>query len=210
MLESLIIGIIASLIAALIFKYFENKSNYISSLYSKPPLELQYTQIESKLSNDERAENRAKLKTIFLSIFFYAHTFFIIYAGLLLPVMFQIAFKKQIIYLSDARFIGQFLPSIQISSDYIQGIFIFIALIIYIPLLLLINKISIPISSILNKFILINIHIWRAIQSLLFALFSVFIAIISFYLFNEITFKDAFITIITFITIIMLFIFSKR
>lgn len=122
-----------------------------------------------------------------------------------MPPMFKTIFKKNIVFLSDARFIGDLLPHIEIGTSYVQGSFVLIAFIIYIPLLLTVSKLSIPIAFIVDKFWTVDIYRWRRIQGLLFALFATCLAIISIYLFNETTLIDAFFTFIAFVVIAIAF-----
>ncbi|MCF3099762.1 hypothetical protein EHZ86_21670 [Aeromonas australiensis] len=130
--------------------------------------------------------------------------------ALLMPPMLKTIFNKTTIYLSDARFIGEFLPSIQIGSSYVQSTFILIALTIYIPLLFLASKVSIPIAYIVDKFKPVNIYRWRGIQGLVFAFFAACLAVLSIYIFNQTTIKDAFFTFLVFVFLSIAFAVGGR
>ncbi|MGA6137572.1 hypothetical protein ACPER7_14880 [Acinetobacter dispersus] len=192
-IENIIYGIISSLIASIIFESLRSNTNW----FPGPP-ELT-ERAEQKLPNDVRAKNRAKLSITFINIYFYFSTFFIVYAALLTPPMFKKLFNENVVYLSDARFIGHLLPDVVISSSYVQIYFIFIAILIYLPLLFVVIKISYPIALLIDKFKVVTIYQLRGIQGVIFTFFSACLAILSIYLFNEITFKDAFLTLAIFV-----------
>ena len=194
-MTNIIYGVISGLIAAFLFELLRSKSNWFPGPSQAPEY------IELELPDETRAKNRAKFNLAMFNIFFYFYTFFIVYIALLMPPMLKTIFKKNIIFLSDARFIGDLLPHIEIGTSYVQGSFVLIALIIYIPLLLIVSKLSIPIASIVDKFWTVDIYRWRRIQGLLFALFAACLAVMSIYLFNETTLKSAFIAFIAFIFI---------
>lgn len=198
-MTNIIFGVISGLIASFLFELLRSNSNWFPGPSQAP----EYIKLE--FPDEKRANNRAKLNLAMFNIFFYFYTFFMVYMALLMPPMFRTIFKKNTIFLSDARFIGDLLPHIEIGTSYVQGSFIFIAFLIYIPLLLIVSKLSIPIASFVDKFWTVDIYRWRLIQGLLFAFFASFLAIVSIYLFNEITFKNAFFTFLTFIFIALVF-----
>lgn len=179
-LTNLIFGIIASLIAAVIFETLRNNSNWF------PGVQESQNEEEPELQNidDQRAQNRAKLNLALFNIFFYAYTFFIIYIALLMPPMLKTLFNKNTIYLSDARFIGHLLPQIEIGSNIVQSTFIGIAAIIYIPTLFIVDGLTPPISCVIDNFFPITSRRKRGIQGLIFALCAACIAILSIYLFQ--------------------------
>lgn len=196
---NIIYGVVSGLIASLLFELLRSNSNWFPGPSEAPEY------VEPELPDEERARNRAKLGFALFNVFFYFYTFFIVYMALLLPPMFKTLFNKNIVYLSDARLIGHLLPNIEIGSSYVQSSFILIALVIYIPLLLIVSKVSVPIASIVDKFKPVNIYRWRRIQGLVFALFSACLAITSIYLFNEMTIKDAFFTFLAFVVLAIAF-----
>jgi len=196
---NIIYGVVSGLIASLLFELLRSNSNWFPGPSEAPEY------VEPELPDEERARNRAKLGFAAFNVFFYFYTFFIVYMALLVPPMFKTLFNKNIVYLSDARFIGYLLPNIEIGSSYVQSSFILIALTIYIPLLLIVSKVSVPIASIVDKFKPVNIYRWRGIQGLVFAFFSSCFAVLSIYLFNEMTIKDAFFTFCAFIVMAIAF-----
>ena len=125
--------------------------------------------------------------------------------ALIMPPMFKTLFNENIVYLSDARFIGHLLPEIEIGSSFLQASFIPIALIIFVILLLLVSKVSVPIALVVDKFKHVNIYRWRAIQGIVFAFFAACLAILSIYLFNETTLMNAFFTLVMFFVVALAF-----
>jgi len=182
---TIVYGVISSLVAAFLFEIMRSNSEWFPRPYDEP----NYGRRE--VINDERARNRAKLHSFAFNTFFYCYTFFVVYAALLLPPVIKMAFHKNTLYLSDARFIGDLLPTILIASDYVQWAVVFIAFVLYIPLLMLSHALTIPIASIIDKFKPMNIYGRRKIQTVLFLLFACCLAVVSIYVFNETTFKNA-------------------
>lgn len=198
-LINIIYGIVSGLIASLLFELLRSNSNWFPGPSEAPKY------VEPELPDEKRANNRAKLGFAFFNVSFYFYTFFIVYMALLVPLMFKTLFNKNVVYLSDMRFIGHLLPNIEINSSYVQSSFIFIALAIYIPILFIVSKLSVPIASVVDKFKPVNIYRWRRIQSLVFIFFSSFLSISSIYLFNETTIKDAFFTFLFFVALSIVF-----
>lgn len=95
------------------------------------------------------------------------------------------------------------------SESTVQSSFIFIAFIIYIPLLLLVSKISVPIASIVDKFKPINIYFWRSIQGIVFTFFASCLAVLSIYIFNETTIKDALFNFLIFVVLALAVAFAS-
>lgn len=182
---TIIYGVISSLVAAFLFEVLRSNSDWFPRPYNEPSYR------KPDIVSDGRARNRAKLHLIVFNTFFYFYTFFVVYAALLLPPITKMAFSKNALYLTDARFIGEFLPQVQVASDYVQWTFVFIAFALYIPLLMLSHALTIPVASIIDKFKPMNLYRWRKIQTLLFLFFACCLAVFSIYIFNEITLKNA-------------------
>jgi hypothetical protein len=196
---NIIYGVISGLIAAFIFEILRSRSNWFPGPSEAPAY------VESELPSDERARNRAKLGFAMFNVFFYFYTFFIVYMALIMPPMFKTLFNENVVLLSDARFVGHLLPEIEIGSRFLQASLIPIALIVYVVLLLVVSKVSVPIASVVDKFKHVNIYRWRAIQGIVFAFFAACLAILSIYLFNETTLIDAFFTIVMFFVVALAF-----
>ena len=141
---------------------------------------------------------------------FYFYTFFVVYISLLLPLFMKSTLGNETIYLSDARFIGHFLPSTEIGKDIVQLTFVAVAFFIYVPLLFIVSQIAKPIAHVVDKFKPVNMYVWRAIQGSLFLLASALIAICNIYIFNETSFKDASIIFLVFVFFIIAIASSKK
>lgn len=194
-MTNILYGIVSGLVASFLFELFRKNSNWFPGPSEAP----EYVQPE--LPDEERARNRAKLSMAMFNVFFYFYTYFIVYMALLMPPMFKTVFNKNTVYLSDARFIGDLLPQIEIGSSYVQSSFVLIALSIYIPLLILVSKLSLPIAAVVDRFRPVNIYRWRGIQGIIFAIFAASLAVLSIYLFNESTLKEALFTFLAFIVV---------
>ena len=190
---NILYGVISGIIASFFFELLRAKSSWFPGPSDSPE------EYKIDLPDEERAKNRAKLNMMTFNVFFYFYTFFIVYMALFIPASFKTLFNDNPVHLSDARFIGHLLPSIEIGSGMVQPAFIIATTIIYIPLLLIVSKLSVPLAKVVDKFRPVNIYRWRGIQGILFAMFSAFFAILSIYLFNETTIKNAFFTFAIFI-----------
>lgn len=198
-ITNIIYGVVSGLIASFLFELLRKNFNWFPGPSEAPKY------IQPVLPDDERARNRAKLNMAIFNLFFYFYTYFIVYTALLLPPMIKTVFNKNKVYLSDARFIGDFLPQLEIGSNYVQSSFILIALFIYIPLLIFVSKLSSPIAALVDKIRSVNIYRWRGIQGIVFAIFAACLAVLSIYLFNETTIKQAFFTFLSFIVVAVAF-----
>jgi len=127
------------------------------------------------------------------NICFYFYTLFMVYMALLLPPLLKTMFSPDAIFLSDARFVGSLLPQVEVESSIVQASFAVIAIVIYIPLLFVVDYMSAPIALVVDKFKPVNICRWRAIQGMVFAFFAACLAVLSIYVFNEISIQNSFI-----------------
>lgn len=206
--SAIFLGVISSLIASFIFEFIRSNSSWFPGPSDAPD----YIEPESQHDSEEyeRKRNREKLGLTLFNLFFYFYTFFIVYIALLVPPVLTTLLGDHAIYLSDARFIGRFLPDVEVGSSYIQSAFVFIALIFYIPLLIVITAISHPVSRVVRKLKRIDLQVWRAIQSLLFLLFSSCLSILSIYVFNDITLRDAFLIFFVVVALAVAFMFGGK
>lgn len=202
---TILYGVVGSLIASFMFELLRAKSNWFPG-----PSESIHYKVDAFESNDTldvRQVNRAKLHWTFFNVFFYCYTFFIVYAAIVFPPLVKALFSGEVVYLDNARIIGEFLPSVQIGTDLVQIWSVIVTVVIYIPLLLIVNRLAVPFSRIIDKFYKVDIYRWKQIQTLLFISFSALLAIFSIYIFNDGTLKDAAITLLGFIFVS--FVFSK-
>lgn len=202
---TILYGVIGSLIASFVFELLRSKSNWFPGPSESTSYKV--NAFESNDTIDERRVNRAKLHWTFFNIIFYCYTFFIVYAAIVFPPLIKSLFSGETIYLDNARIIGEFLPSVQIGTDFVQIWSVIVTVAIYIPLLLIVSRLAVPLSRVIDKFYKVDIYRWKQIQILLFISFSAVLAIFSIYIFNNGTLKDAAITLLGFI--LVSFFFSK-
>jgi len=196
-LTTILYGVISSIIAAFIIELARKNSSWIPSPSENNSLKNTIKPIEY---NDVRLINKEKLNRTFFNMFFYFYTFIFLYFALLMPPLLKGGLlSKGIVYLDDARFIGVYLPHIPIQSNIVQSIFIGISIVFYLPLLLIVNKCSLYIALIVDKFKLVDFYEWRRIQTLIFMLFTSIIAILSIWLYNEMSIGKAFSSFLIFI-----------
>lgn len=183
-----LIGIASSLTASWIFLNLQGRKKWVPA----PPKLLEPEEVpESPRNEDEaRRRNRDKFESRTLQVVYYFHSFLMIYLAFLMPPMLKASFRNVPLYLSDARFIGNFLPTIEIGSSYLQFGFIFITFLIYVPALLFVDALTYPIARALNNYVLIDIHAWRRIQIVLFSIIALVIAVLSIWLFYNVTLID--------------------
>jgi hypothetical protein len=209
--SALFYGVVSSVIASILFEILRSKSGWFPGpLDLSSDAELEPPILENSNSGDVRAANRRKLRFFLFNLFFYSYTFFVIYAAILLPPMLKGAFSNVPVFLSDARFIGLYLPQVAIGSNLVQGWVITLAVVIYLPLLFVVNALAGFIAEIVNKFRAVTIYRWRSIQGLLFIAFAAILAIFSIYLFNDGSLKDAVLTLFGFIVLAFIFAQANR
>ena len=185
-LESILVGIIGSLIAAVIIELLRVKSNWFPDPSAPPP---SIPRVQS--DTDIREMNRQRVKLTDLNLFFYLYTFYLFYLALALPPIIRETVLNVELLLSNAKFIGEILPEVPISKDMAQPPLLIIALLLYIPALFFINFLARILAPSVDKFWRVTIPVWRKIQGILFVFFSACLAVISIWMFYPLTLKDA-------------------
>lgn len=199
-------NIVCGIIAAFLFELLRSNSDWFPGPRPLPiPLP-----VSSPGPDKVRLANKQKLNLFVYNVFFYFYTLYLVYAALVLPATIRAWFSRETLLLSQARFIGEYLPSIPIESGPLQTWGIIAAIALYIPLWLLVNLLSGPIARVLDNFVEVNIYRWRAIQTIIFALLAAAVAIGSIYIFGNGTFKDAAMSFFFFMTIGAVFTFGRQ
>jgi hypothetical protein len=140
-IKNILLNVIASFIFAGIVWWWRRRKPRAPEL---PPDQPTLTQPDPPPTqrDDWRAANRQKLHGAFLEFLFYFTTFAALYYSLGMPPLLKAFFGKQVVFLSDARIFGTYLPHIPIGKEFVQmSLLIFVA-ILYIPLLHLAEIIS--------------------------------------------------------------------
>lgn len=128
-----LLGIAESLIASFIFQYVQNGASAVSSRkYAIPSVDHNDANF---VPGDARLENRRRLSEFVKSVLFRFVTFYLIYASVAGPLIVKAMLSHGSTVLSDARYVGAFLPEVTIEGDWIQQIFFLIATVLYLPVM---------------------------------------------------------------------------
>ncbi len=204
-LQNIILGVIGSLIAAFIFEVWRNNSDWFPGP-STPPVRYQ----KNSENSDPRRRNREKFSLAIFNGFFYFYTFFLVYQALSLPVILRAFFSKQDVYLSQARFIGEFLPDALITKDTVQATLVALTFVVYVLIYLLVNLVAGILAPVVDKFWAVNIYLWRRLQTLIFVFFAAGLAVVSIWMFYPVTLTQALANFFTVVAIGALFAMSRR
>jgi hypothetical protein len=125
-------SIVAGVIATLILEYFKNA---VSTRAIRPHVVLQTQPCEEILPRyDHRSEGQERLDQVIWELVYRFLSFYFIYVSVAAPLVVKAAFFHGTLLLSDARFVGDFLPSVAIESRWIQGALFLIACVLYVPI----------------------------------------------------------------------------
>ncbi|HDR9499771.1 TPA: hypothetical protein QDC06_003020 [Burkholderia cepacia] len=185
-LFNLLLGIVGSLIAAVIFEILRANSDWFPgpAAPSRP-----HAPIEDEF--DERARNREKFKIFTFNVLFYFSTFYLTYAAITLPITVKAMFGKTPVLLDQARLIGEYLPPIEFTKDVVQVSLMLVALVIYFPILWIVGGLATAIYPAVDKFWRVDIYVWRRIQLFIFAVFCAALAVLTIWAFYELTLAQA-------------------
>jgi hypothetical protein len=204
-IQNLIIGVIGSLIATLIVAAWNAGFNSLPKV-KRRPLE----GIVDDEGGDHRARNRERFKLAVLNMSFFFYTFFLLYEAISLPPILRVMMSGNEMLLSDARFIGGWLPEISITRDMAQVGLLIVVAALYPLLLGLVAFIVRSVEPLIDRFLAMTIILRRRIQVVVFALFAGAIAISSTWLFYPITLKEAAIDFSGVMLIALLFMASGK
>jgi len=136
-LGEFILSIVASLIAAFIFQFLQgDKHIRFRGLPPAPPGPID----NIAMMTDHREENRRRVRDFFQGCLLRFVTFYSIYICISAPLVLKAMFSHNVVVLSDARFIGLFLPEIPINGQWIQLCLVLIAIALYLPISHLVRK----------------------------------------------------------------------
>lgn len=156
---------------------------------------------------DRRASNRRTFEQAAHRFLFYFVTFAVLYFSVTMPPAFKAFFSKGQVLLSDARFIGETLPSIPIDKSYLQFSFFVVAAALYLPLLALAEFVTSLLHPVIDSFVPVTERIWSAVSMLVFFAICTPVAASSIWLFFEKSYKDAFLTVL--LALFMAFAFGQ-
>ncbi|WP_095124673.1 hypothetical protein [Pseudomonas sp. Irchel s3a12] len=208
-LWSLVLNVVASFIYAGILSLWRLRSN---QPIPAPVQKHKSTAVESiesveSVELDRRAKNRQKADETAVKFVFYFVTFGMLYLSISTPPLFKALFSSGEVYLSNARFVGEYLPAIPVGKTNLQFIFFIISAIFYIPLMLVAEFIARFISPLVDSFKEVTERIFAAITMLVFVVFCVPIGATSVWLYYEKTYAESLLSVLFFAAIP--FVFSK-
>ena len=147
------------------------------------------------MDDNRRNYNRQRFELFSMSIGFYIFTFGMLYLSILLPLLAKTLFNTTGFNLNTIKIFGSFMPDLIITYSSFKAAFLYIlipAIILYIPLLILNNFISIPVIAILDNFYKITTKRLIRIKMPTFLLIVYPVFSFSIYVFLEKNIKDSF------------------
>lgn len=205
-ISNLIIGIVGSLIASVIFETLRS----FTGIYpepSPPPLQ---NGPSGDDDGDPRRQNRERIKRMFSNLLFYTLTFFLIYEALSLPLFVKVFFSKETVLLSSAKIIGFMLPDVVVTSEVVQVKLLFFVVPLYTVSLLLVNLLTEFVAIFVNYIWKITPLVRQRIQLVLFVGIAASLAIVSIWLFFPVTLQDAIYNFLGAIAVAALFMGARR
>jgi len=199
---NIVLNVVASFIYAFIIWLWQKRAQKPS----KSPVKVARP-VEEKSSHtgDHRQKNRAALNEAAHQFLFYLVTFGALYLSITLPPLFKALTSKEVVLLSQARVIGDYLPNYPIGKEYLQLAFFVAAAVFYWPLLAISEFLTSLVAPAVDAFVPLTRRIWSAITMLLLLLFCIPVAASSIYLFYEKTFYDALMNVLAFLVIAFIF-----
>ena len=196
-LWNIFLNLVAAFVYAGIVWLWQNRgSKRPQLLYPPPP-----STAPNVAPVDRRARNRSLLEATTQKFLFYFVTFATLYLSITLPPMFKAFLAKDPLLLSQARYVGEYLPSISIGKDYLQITFFAAAAIIYWPLLLLSEAIMSLLYPVVDSFRSVTQRLWNGITMLIFLGFCIPVAATSIWLFYAKSYGDSLQTVLFFMFI---------
>ena len=202
---NLIIGIVGSIIAAIIFEALRAGTGWFPE-----PKSSQKRASEPDAIDDQRAANRRRFSRAVSNFTFYTLTFLLIYEAVSLPLMIKVLFSKEVVLLSSAKFIGSILPDVAITADAVQVKLLIWVIPLYVFSLLTVNFVAGFVAKIVNFFWVITINVWQRIQLLLFLLIAACLAIFSIWIFYPFSLQDALYNFLGVIAIAIIFLGATK
>lgn len=191
---TIFLNIVAAFIYAglvLLWKKRANKNNLPKEQITKQKIPSSKEKIVER-----RAHNRQRLEAGMQTFLFYFLTFAVLYLSITLPPLFKVLFGKEEILLSNARFIGEFLPAIPIGKSYLQVTFFIAAATMFWPLLIISETIMSLIYPLIDAIYHVTQRIWGLITMIIFFFFCIPIAATSVWLFYEKSYSNSIVIVL--------------
>ncbi|TAK72073.1 MAG: hypothetical protein EPO11_10495 [Gammaproteobacteria bacterium] len=208
----IVTGVIAGLVTNLISKYFsffrieENCVEFISKkeIIVQEKIKASGTMLE--YVSDKIRNSR---------LFFFIFSFYILYVFIALPLFWKVQpffMDKNIIYLSQARIIGRFLPEILIDNKLFQWPIILTTLVLYYPLLSFTKSITnfVIIFFLTKTNAPVTKDFIRLFEICLFFLLSAIVCSFVIYLYYDVTLKESTIRVFVLISLFLCLFLQKN
>lgn len=150
---------------------------------------------------DHRAYNRQAFVAAAQRFLFYLVTFGVLYLSITMPPLFKALFAKEQIMLSEARHIGEYLPSVPVGKDYLQIAFFIAAATLYWPMMFLAEGVMSLLYPVLDMFRPVTPRVWSAATMLIFLAACIPVAATSIWLFYPKSYSDSLVTVLVFIVL---------
>ncbi|KAA8553781.1 hypothetical protein [Pseudomonas marginalis] len=157
------------------------------------------------METDRRLNNRQKADEAAYKFVFYLVTFGMLYLSISTPPVFKALFSSKDIYLSSARFIGEYLPEIPVAKTNLQLAFFLISALLYVPLLLVSEFLAELIAPLVDSFKEVTDRIFVAITMLVSVLLCIPVAAFSVWLFFDKTYADSLLSVLFFAALPFIF-----
>ncbi|GGK48321.1 hypothetical protein SAMN04490189_0020 [Pseudomonas koreensis] len=154
---------------------------------------------------DRRLKNREKADKTAYRFVFYLVTFGMLYLSISTPPVFKALFSSGEVYLSSARFIGEYLPAIPVGKTNLQLAFFLISALLYIPLLLVSAFLAELISPLVDSLKEVTDRIFVAITMLVSVVLCIPVAAASVWLFFDTTYTNALLSVLFFAALPFIF-----
>ncbi|WP_155485733.1 hypothetical protein [Vibrio campbellii] len=180
------------LLAAILFESLRAKTNFLPAPSSLVKVNKPEPKDKSNVSqNSSKSAYETSTKWAIFNVLYYFGTFIILYVALFFPILIKLFFVQDILLVSDARFIGQYLPEVELNNDYIQTSILVVTLVAYLPILFLTDIISSMLLKVIGYLTTPDKYMIRRIQFVIFSLLSVGISMVVVYAYFALTFKEA-------------------
>ncbi|WP_192564504.1 hypothetical protein [Pseudomonas gozinkensis] len=160
---------------------------------------------DGSMGAERRLKNRQKADETAYKFVFYLVTFGMLYLSISTPPVFKALFSSGEVYLSSARFIGEYLPAIPVVKTNLQLVFFLISALLYIPLLLVSEFVAELITPMVDSFKEVTDRIFVAITMLVSVVLCIPVAATSVWLFFDKTYPDSLLSVLFFTALPFIF-----
>ncbi|QVK31844.1 hypothetical protein [Pseudomonas syringae] len=157
------------------------------------------------MGSGRRLKTRKNADETAYKFVFYLMTFGMLYLSISTPPVFKALFSNGEVFLSSARFIGEYLPAIPVGKTTLQFTFFLISALLYLPLLLVSEFVSGLIRPLVDSFKEVTERIFLAITMLVSVVLCIPLAAASVWLYFDKTYTDSLLSVLFFTAIPFIF-----